>query len=308
MSNIDDDSTPAPELPQSVLDWVPRLTHASIETAGLQQYSDCVIDKVYPGRPLVISFNYFYQQNRFDFFDPIRKLEQRVGGPFNRIFIRDSRHAFYQRGVKGLGDSITEIATKLREFIKIMQPSEIMTIGQSMGGCAAILYGFLVHADRVIAFGPMANLKVESAEQDGDTRWLPLLRALERNPPENRCNDFIAFAQAQPVHPTMHIIMGTNPVDKNGLPNLDRLHADRFAVLPSANLHIYPEAPHEICEWLADHQQMDELMYQMVTSPLQRKNSFLHLTQDKEGMPIYASVITPARASRRMVRVPFPAG
>lgn len=245
---------------------IPRLSNDAIEDAARQSESDCVIDAIYPGRPLIISFNYFTQQDEFDMFGRIRKLEQRAGAPFNRIYLRDSKNAWYQYGIKGLGNSVHEVAQKLQGLIRFIRPSEVITIGQSMGGYAAILYGILLQADRAIGFGPLSHLNAEWTCRDGDVRWLSLIEQFNAAPPPHWYPDLVALALSSPVLPHIHVVAGTNPVGSSNLPNMDKLHTERFAGVPGLVLHEFPEARHEVSLWLLENDLLDDLLYRMIVA------------------------------------------
>ena len=269
---------------------IPRLTNDSIADAAQQLESDCVIDAIYPGRPLIISFNYFTQQKEFDMFGYMRKLENRVGAPFNRIYLRDSKDKWFQFGVKGLGGSVNEVAQKLSRLIRFIAPSEVITIGQSMGGYAAILYGILLQADRAIGFGPLSNLDPRQHHMDGDVRWLPLMTRLYVDRPDNWFPDIVSLALSSLILPDLHIVAGTHPIGTGSLPNKDKTHIDRFAKIPGVSIYEYPEAQHEVSVWLAERKLLDDLLYQMIVEPKVRESPPIHIQSGENETRQYATV------------------
>ncbi|MCB0704426.1 MAG: hypothetical protein KDC34_03915 [Saprospiraceae bacterium] len=78
-----------------------------------------------------------------------------------KIFVRDNRKSWYHGGIIGMGDTIDETLDPLRKLIKESGAKKIVTLGNSMGAYAAILYGVLLGADEVLAFAPttFANWK-----------------------------------------------------------------------------------------------------------------------------------------------------
>ncbi|MES2743041.1 MAG: hypothetical protein V4754_19120 [Pseudomonadota bacterium] len=240
-----------------------RLTEQTLAAAQNRRDCDYLIDKCYPSRPLIISFNYF-TQHEYDFFGRVRKLETRVGAPFNRIMLRDPQHAWYQRGVAGLGDSVDEVAAQLAHFIKAIGPSEVITVGQSMGAYAAVLFGMLLQVDRVLSFGSLPHLHSAQLESMGDVRWLPVFKLLEETPPKRCYDDLIALARSRERLPELHMVAGTNPDGSSGLPNLDALHTEQFAALPNVRTYLYPEARHEVSLWLVEQGLMDGLVGQIL--------------------------------------------
>jgi hypothetical protein len=246
---------------------IPRLTNEAIEDAARQLESDCVIDAIYPGRPLIISFNYFTQMDEFDFFGRFRKLEERVGAPFNHIYLRDRESGFYQHGVKGLGNTLHEVAQRLKDLIRFIRPSEVITFGQSMGACAAVLYGILLQVDRAVGFGPISHWRADWTRRDGDVRWQPLFDKLDAERPPQWYPDLVELALASPVLPRLIILSGTHPVGSSGLPNMDKLHAVRFATIPGVELYELPEAAHEVSIWLKDNDLLDDMLYRTIVAP-----------------------------------------
>jgi pimeloyl-ACP methyl ester carboxylesterase len=240
-----------------------RLTNEDVDIASRNDACDFLVDRIHPGHPLIISFNYFTQRD-YDFFGRVRKLEQRLGLPFNRVMLRDSHHAWYQRGVTGLGDSVDAVVASLRAFIADMRPSKIITVGQSMGAYAAAMIGMLLDADQVIAYGALSHLDLERTRQDGDVRWMPLIEMLARNPPPRFYDDLPALARTRTRLPAMHMIAGTRADGSGGMPNLDALHAARFAALPAVIPHDFPLARHEVSIWLLEHGLLDDMLHQIV--------------------------------------------
>jgi hypothetical protein len=82
---------------------------------------------------------------------------------FSRVG-RDTRHSvlclntadndWYQRGIPGISTSIETTATFLRKVISRLGCTYVRTIGSSMGGYAAVLFGDLLDADQIIACDP----------------------------------------------------------------------------------------------------------------------------------------------------------
>ncbi|WP_406698815.1 hypothetical protein V5E97_08000 [Singulisphaera sp. Ch08] len=242
---------------------VPELTNAAVESARANPGIGCLIDRVYPGRPLLISFG-FNDWNRvpnFEFFGRTKRLEARFGIRFNRLLIRDVANAWYHRGVPGLGAHVDEVAATLRSLIRSIGPSEVITIGQSMGGYAAIMFGMLLATDRIVAFGPLSHLNPSEAILYGDRRFLPVMEALQADPPKSAYLDLPQLGEALHYQGELHVIFGTHPGRDDGVSgNLDAIHALRLARLPSVTLFPYPESDHPVVHWLIEHHQIDDLL------------------------------------------------
>jgi hypothetical protein len=242
---------------------LPELTNDALEAARWNPEVGCLIDRAYPGRPLIISFGFVDWENPpiFDFFGRTKKLENRFGVRFNRILIRDLTNAWYHRGVPGLGSHVDEVAASLRGLVRSIRPGRVLTIGQSMGGYGAIMFGMLAGADRIVSFGPLSHLNLSEAICYGDRRFLPVLEGLEADRPRSGYYDLPQLGAALDYRGELHVIFGTHPGNRDDHAcSLDAVHAFRLARLPNVVLHPYPEAEHAVVQWLIDHQQIDDVL------------------------------------------------
>jgi pimeloyl-ACP methyl ester carboxylesterase len=71
-----------------------------------------------------------------------------------RLYLNCAGNDYYQRGIPGVAASIDALAAWLARIIAGLDLSFIRTIGTSMGGSAALLFGHLLDADRITAIGP----------------------------------------------------------------------------------------------------------------------------------------------------------
>lgn len=77
----------------------------------------------------------------------------------NVLFVRDIQRAYYQYGIKK-GGNITETLAILEEEIEKINPKKMLIFGNSAGGYAALLFGFLLSTksypiSEVHAFAPI---------------------------------------------------------------------------------------------------------------------------------------------------------
>lgn len=109
-----------------------------------------------------------------------------VGNPFefmrslydkgaDTIFMRDRHCAWYQRGVVGVGPSTASVVG----FVKgLTGPNRrVVTLGNSMGGFAAILFGVLAGVDEVIAMAPQTFMDPENRAKHGITTFQEFINA-----------------------------------------------------------------------------------------------------------------------------------
>jgi hypothetical protein len=222
-----------------------------------------LVDTVHSGEPLVISFGFvnWSQRPDFDFYGRLKKLDTTIGRSTNRILVRDVNNSWYHRKIPGLGRHVDEVADSLRQIIQFIQPSQVITIGQSMGGYAAIMFGALLQVERILSFGPLSFVCPQQAITYHDRRWLSVMLDLEQNPPPVRYPDLPSLCKQKGEKPELHIFFGTKP-DEGATEsvNLDVLHAMRYQPLENCHLHPYPDAAHTVVQHLIDTEQINDLL------------------------------------------------
>jgi hypothetical protein len=84
-------------------------------------------------------------------FEFVNFLEKHYSN-YERLFLLDIKSKWYFKGIDGISTNIDETLTYLKEIIRDFE--EVIFIGSSSGGYAAILFGSLLNVDRIIAFRP----------------------------------------------------------------------------------------------------------------------------------------------------------
>ena len=245
---------------------------------------DVLVDRIVPGAPLVIAFGFVSWTSRpaFDFYGRLRKLEQVSGQPLNKILVRDSGNAWYHRQIAGLGNHVDETAQALRELVRRIAPSQLTTLGQSMGAYAAVMFGLLLDAQQIVAFGPLSFLDVQQARLYHELRWLPVMESLAQDPPLSGYYDLAALCRARATeHTQLHLVFGTRPDAVNSgasaseSVNLDAMHAQRLAAFGRCTLHPFPHSGHAVVQHLIDTKRINGLLASCI----------LGLTLEEEPMP-----------------------
>jgi pimeloyl-ACP methyl ester carboxylesterase len=240
---------------------VPPLDNRRVQTST----EDVLVDRVVPGEILVIAFGFVSWETRpnFDFYGRLKKLEQTSGRHINKVLVRDSGNAWYHRKIAGLGEHPDETVETLRALIAAIAPSKVITIGQSMGAYAAVMYGLLLKVESVIAFGPLSFLDVRQAWLYHERRWLAVMRDLAQNPPASGYYDLAMLPRGQTA---LHLVFGTRPDQANATEsvNLDAMHAHRLAALGNCTLYPYPYSGHAVVQHLIDTRRINALLARLV--------------------------------------------
>lgn len=82
----------------------------------------------------------------------LKRTLDRIFPEWDKYFLVDLESAWYQRGLSGLTHDIPSTASLLAQYLEGYQ--YIAMVGISAGGYAAILFGSLLGADKVVAFQP----------------------------------------------------------------------------------------------------------------------------------------------------------
>lgn len=81
------------------------------------------------------------------------------------VFMRDRNVAWYQRGVVGVGPSVASVLGYVRGLTNTSR--RVITVGMSMGGFAAILFGAMAGVDEVFALAPQTFMDPENRVRYG---------------------------------------------------------------------------------------------------------------------------------------------
>jgi hypothetical protein len=172
-------------------------------------------------KPLIITFAGLYggiSQPLFEFKNFLLKnIDCHV------IFIRDTNQLWYNNGAIGLGTNINELKNNIQEIINKINYSTIITIGGSMGGYAALLFGSLLPVNGIIAFGPQTFIDKYNRKKYKDFRWRSKIKNLYNNNNNNNNNHhtYYDLSKLSFQNINVKIIYGYDSV-------LDKKHAKRM--------------------------------------------------------------------------------
>lgn len=142
--------------------------------------------------------------------------------------------SYYADGIPGLGDGIDATAATLRRIVAEVKPRAVVTLGISMGGYAALLFGALLPADRILAFSPESRLLLPGSRSSAVLR--------RRSPPTYL-----------DVLPLLGNAPGTQLALYFGETELHDVYAAwRLRELPGAHLYSVQGAGHEAGRWFAE--------------------------------------------------------
>lgn len=174
---------------------------------------------------LAIVFSHVSEQpGRFSFYGSFRDIAA------NKLFVNTPGNGWYRDGVPGLGDDIDSAADGLRIMIRRIAPRTVVCVGNSMGAYAALLFGELINADRVLAIGPETLLDQPGSRSRG---------FLAGRPPPSRYADLLPVLSRFAADRRISIVIGESDL-------FDLEYARRVAHLPGMRLRSLRGVGHEV--------------------------------------------------------------
>lgn len=167
----------------------------------------------------------------YEFFDVTKALG------YSRILLCDQYHRRYHNGIDNERPNFPSLIRYLKEEVARLGPQQVICIGTSSGGYAAIRAGHELGADYVHAFAPQTGTRPPG---ERPAQWLTSLSS-------RPAFEFIDLARllGEPNGRTVYYVhYGTGCVR-------DRYHAERLFRSPSVATFGYPSDTHLIAVFLA---------------------------------------------------------
>jgi hypothetical protein len=165
--------------------------------------------------------------------------------PVGKVFIRDHDQAWYQFGVRGLGDDPASACAALRATLDDHGVRRVVTFGNSAGGFAAILFGVLLGAAEIHAFAPQTSMTRGFRARHVDRRWSSEVRAMRRRRPADPTLDLAPVLAGADAHGPINVYFAQSH-------RLDRAHATHLAGAPQVTLHPAETGDHALIRGMRD--------------------------------------------------------
>jgi hypothetical protein len=179
-----------------------------------------------------------------------------------RLFVRDLRQAWYHQGLAGDDATLIDAADALRELIGRTEVERLVTVGNSAGGYAALVFGTLLGAETALAFSPQTVLDLETWAAWEDFRWEKQLRPLvETGVLDGNWTDLrSALPDARHADTRYEIFFDETH-------RLDRLHAERLADVEGTRLYRFGRGGHMLSLGLRRSGGLDRLLRRALVDP-----------------------------------------
>jgi hypothetical protein len=172
------------------------------------------------------------EKPRFEFFRFLSDFD------VDRVFLRDHEQAWYQLGVRDVGDDADAVAAYLRDLLGTRASQAVFT-GGSAGGYAAMLFGSMLGVAEVHAFAPQSFVSPWLRRLHRDHRWAKQVRRMHELGRTRRTYYDVrpslrGAARTARVAPVpIHVHIGHLP--------LDRTHAHRLRRVRGVEIHEYDQ-------------------------------------------------------------------
>ena len=215
-----------------------------------------VVDDNGPSPTCVIAFAALYHPTGLQ---PAELLEVSAGLPAMRIVARDLEQAWYQRGIRDLGDDVASTVTALRALLDARGITRTVCFGNSAGGYAALQYGSLLEAHAVHAFATQTNMNHSFYEEHNLHAGLAIYPKHLREPVHTlwasvdgkRVLDLRPVVEQTSV--PVHLYYSTGNY-------VDTCHAEHLAGLPNVTLHGREGNAHALARIMRDSGELRQIL------------------------------------------------
>jgi len=193
-----------------------------------------------------------------------------------KVFFRDLKWMWYLGGIPGVGKNVEEVAAYIRNLCLQEKVKRIVMVGSSAGAYAAILFGILTHASKVLAFSPQTYLMNKKKIPWRD-RLDDLYNAVGEKSPYLDLRRFIL--QKENVNTEIDIYYSKYN-------KLDRFHVNNFSGIPNIHLHAFPSVGHTTIGRFKQR----GLLRDLLVASLREDNYDIHSAMPKNFEAIVAEV------------------
>jgi len=183
--------------------------------APFDAYPDLEVHRSADARRLVVTFGSFHNEGRvapaYAFMKTVLAIRQAGEVRFDAAYVLAHRNDWYFSGAKHLGDTFDDTLRSLRTILASYDGA--LFLGNSMGAYAALAFGLLAPADRVLAFSPQTRFDAEFCSRIGEHRWSAARAAMQHN---HAVSDFAVTALASRPgcpHPVSNVYVGARQAE-----------------------------------------------------------------------------------------------
>ena len=111
---------------------------------------------------LYLSFGNFNKnyKSQFDFYEVLNTIK------CHKFFVRDFSNTWYFNGLQGISNNLETTLNFIKNGIKKSNANNIRVIGQGNGGFAALLFGTLLNANKIMVYNPVTYINPDVLKSD----------------------------------------------------------------------------------------------------------------------------------------------
>lgn len=165
----------------------------------------------------------------------------------DKVFVRDQSQAWYHKGLDFQTPNLSMVKDLLQNIISANNYKQVIFLGNSMGGYAAILFGSLLGVSSVVSFSPQSFIGRITRYYHKDKRWKEQISNVYKNNRGQKRHYDLKYVlnKTQKNLVTLHIYYSTNH-------RLDKIHAERLSSFNNVVLHPYDTNHHNLVKELRD--------------------------------------------------------
>ena len=177
----------------------------------------------------------------FEFFNSLSGIN------CDKVFIRDFNQAWYQLGVDDQINSWYELKNILEKLIKENKYKNVLFLGNSMGGYAAMMFGTMLNINQVVAFAPQTFINNNKRLLYFDFRWKKQLKNIHKS---SKKSNFVLNLKTH-----FKKIEYSTSIDIyfSDAHRLDKIHANYLSKTKNVVLHPLREGGHAVVKKLRDN-------------------------------------------------------
>ena len=170
----------------------------------------------------------------------------------SKVFVRDLSQCWYLTGIPGISTSLDGTVKYFKEIIETHRPSEVVMVGNSMGGWAAILFASFIDNASAVAFSPQTFISPSARLANRDFRWQKkVLNTYRQNFGKKVYYNLITLDLGNVKSIDIHVAT----TDR-----LDLLHARHLSENSKVNLTEYDFGGHNLVKDLRDQGRLSEIL------------------------------------------------
>lgn len=212
-----------------------------------------------PAERAILTFGSYQNPNRsapsYAFMKTCLNMKARFGLSCDNYYFLAKTNDWYFDGIKGLGEDFDASVTALAVLTK--KYKHITCVGNSMGGYAAIAFGLLIGAHRIVAFSPQTRFDAAFLKLINENRWKEALAALgARADVHAYAVDAIAEKRSFP-QTRVDIYAGTDCPQ-------DLAYVDQLEQIPDFFIHRITGKDHDLVHAFREGGKLEDILYNAV--------------------------------------------